>query len=67
MDNTALQIYTVKLQWKLDTIKSVHFTSICHIQSNVEVTAKKLYISFTFIPMYLEQQLNVNSTRSIRL
>ena len=51
MQSTALQIYTSKLQWKQDTSKSVHFTSICNIQSNVEITVKKivdkLYIYFT--------------------
>ena len=40
-------------------VKSVHFTNICHVQSNVEVTAKKLWINFTFIPLYLKQQLDV--------
>ena len=46
-------------------LKSVHFTFNYHIQSNVEVTVKKLYISFTIIPLYLEQQLHVN--RTVRL
>ena len=39
-------------------VKSVHFKSICHTQSNVEVTV-------TFIPLYLEQQLHLNSTVQI--
>ena len=38
-------------------VKSVHFTSICHIQSNVEVT---------FIPLYLKQQLNVHSAVTLQ-
>ena len=36
----VLHLNTVKLQWKWDT--GVHFTSICHIQSNVEITVKEL-------------------------
>ena len=49
------------IQWNYSRngthVKSVHFTSICHIQSNVEVT---------FIPLYLKQQLNVHSAVTLQ-
>ena len=41
------------------------FTLNCLIQSNVEVTVKKLQISFIIIQLCLEQQLNINP--SVRL
>ena len=46
-----LGLHSKYIQWNYSGngthVKCVHFTSICHIQSNVEVTVNQLYIYST--------------------
>ena len=58
----TLQIFTVFLLCPVSTVVSLYGLHLMPYPVQCRSYSKKTVISFTIIPLYLEQQLNVNHT-----